>query len=165
MANLADSIFESLQSLRRGELTKWHGLPPESQREVVEQVFGNTGPDPDGVAMLGDELVAFRDYPATRFAPSGFTVWFVGDTACCVQVNSPNLGQSLEESLGAPEEIASSRLKSFHEQWIYAKRGLTAHVNSSNHSVSRIYFYAPTSVEKFLQSSLSRVEMRRIPLR
>ena len=165
MVNQGDSIFETLQSLRMGELDKWHGLLPGCRREIIERVFGDTGPAPDGAGMLGDALMAFRDYPATRFAPGGFTFWFVDDTAICVQVNSPNLGRSLAELLGAPEAVVPSRLKSFHEQWVYARRRLTAHVKSSDHSVSRIYFYEPTSVDNFLQSSLSRVEIRRIPIR
>lgn len=164
MVKKSGNAFESLQALRRGELDQWHGISPGCQREVVEQVFGNTGPGPDGAATLGDDLLAFRDYPASRFAPHGFTVWYVGDVVYCVQVNLPNMAKPLEQILGAPEIVTPSRLKSFHEQWIYAKRGLTAHVKSSTRNVFRLYFYAPTNAEDFLQSSLSRVEIRRTPV-
>lgn len=163
MADSNPTAVEALKWLRSGDLGHWWGITPQMRRQQVEMVFGNTGADPDGAAFLGEELCAFRDYPASDFAPFGFTIWFAGDAVGCVQINSPNFVQPLDSMLGQPEAIAPSRLKANHQQWIYAHRGLTAHVKRGQ-TVSMLYCYAPTTVEEFLQSGLSRVEIRRIRL-
>jgi hypothetical protein len=157
--------LEALKSLRAGEIDKWHGLIAGCSRQTAEEVFGNTGSEPDGAAILGDELTAFRGYGPSEFAPNGFTVWFQGDAIRCVQVGAPKLVQPLETMIGRPEAIVPSRLKKSLEQHIYASRGLIAHVDIGSHAVFSIYFCEPTTVEEFLESSISRVEIRRIPLR
>lgn len=65
-------------------------------------------------------------------------------------------------ALGAPETTIPSRLQRFHTQWIYAQRGLTAHVNNHTGEIVRLYAYPVTTTRKFLNSWLSRVEMRRL---
>lgn len=165
MARLDSKCVDALGSLRSGDIDQWHGLVSECSRQEAERVFGNTGSDPDGTAILGDQLTAFRSYGPSEFAPYGFTVWFSGKAIRCVQVNTPQLVRPLEAMIGPPEAVVPSRLKSSLEQRIYARRGLIAHVDVSSQSVFRIYFCAPMTVKEFLESSVSKVEIRRIPLR
>ena len=162
-ASIDSECVKALQAISSGKLDEWRGLPAACRRQDAEAVFGASGSDPDGVATLGDAPTAFRDYPPNQVARQGITVWLAGDKILSLQVNSPALPVALERVLGRPQAVAASHLKAFHEQWIYADRGITAHVDADSHSVLRIYFYAPTTPDAFLASSLSRVETRRTP--
>lgn len=161
----------ALQILASGRLHDFRGLPTGCRREHAETALGPTPSGPDGVAQLGDLMLGFRDYrTARKGAPYGVTVWFVENEIAVVQINSPLLSDSLERALGAPEAKTRSLLRAFYTQWVYASRGLTAHVSNRDPSgsptaVLRLYAYPPTTVETFLSSPLSRVETRRIPLR
>ncbi len=133
--------------------------------EHAEQALGPTPSGPDGVALLGDSLSGFRLYPATSAAPHGLTVWFVENKIVAVQISQPHLDRPLKEQIGEPEATAPSLLKTLQTQWIYASRGLTAHVSKMSGTISSLYAYRPMTVAEFLSSSLSRVSSRRIPLR
>lgn len=152
----------ALRALGNGRLSEWHGLVPGCSRAHAEEVLGPSESGPDGTGRLGGSPTAFRDYPLTSAAPYGITVWFVLDTIVLVQVNSPRLGEPLDRLLGGPEGTMPSLLAPAHTQWIYASRGLTAHVHTYRHEVLRLYGCAPTTVEEFRNSWLSRVENVRI---
>lgn len=152
----------ALRALAQGQLRDWHGLPPGCDRAGAETAIGSGAEIVSG--LLGGMPTQFRDYPATPAAPAGIRIWYEGDTIIAVQIETPALAEPIDQLLGTPEQTEKSLLQSFHTQWIYAGRGLTAHVSNTSHVVLRLYGYPPTSVDEFLQSSLSRVENRRIPL-
>jgi hypothetical protein len=155
----------ALHVLARGQFSEWTGLPSDCARAHAEEVLGPTASGPDGAGILGDSPAAFRIYPATSVAPYGLMVWFAENKIVAVQINQPKLDRPLNEQIGEPEYVAPSMLKTLQKQWIYASRGLSAHVSGVSGSISSIYAFPATTVEEYLRSSLSRVSSRRIPLR
>ncbi len=162
--SMSKSCTTSLRNLANGNLQLWNGLLSDCNRLNAEEAFRPSQASSDNSTMLAGELTAFRDYPSTSAAPYGITVWYVEDKILLIQINHPSLNRSLEELLGSPDGTAPSLLKAFHTQWIYAHRGLTAHVNNQTQEVLRLYAYPPTTVDEFLHSWISRIETRRIPL-
>ena len=152
----------ALRAFGSGRLSEWLGLPEGCTRAHVERALGPSEPGPDGAGRLGGSPTAYRTYPPTDFAPYGVMVWFVEDQVVLLQINSPAATIPLEASLGAPDGHANSLLDYGHSQWIYAERGLTAHVSIITQDILRIYGYRPTSLEEFLESWLSKVAIRRI---
>lgn len=163
--HISENCIDVLRHLAMGNLRNWRGLNLHCSRNDAEMAFGETGNTADGIGSLANSPTAFRDYPATLFAPYGITVWYVQDTIAVIQVNSPVFPESPEQILGSPEGTTISKLQALSSQWIYASRGLTLHVNDGTKTVFRLYAYLPTTVDDFLHSPLSRVESRRIRLR
>ncbi len=161
----AEDCIGALHQLATGDLIDWQGLSSNCVRSDAETAFGETGDAPDGIGLLAGSPNAFRDYPATPFAPYGIMVWYVEDTIAVIQINSPVFSKSPEQILGSPEGTTISKLQALSSQWIYASRGLTLHFNDHTKTVFRLYAYFPTTVDDFLHSPLSQVETRRIPLR
>ena len=154
----------ALRAFLNGEFREWPGLPKGCTRAHAEAVFGPTGEAPDAAGRLGDQLTALRRYPASGIAPHGIMVWLEGDEVVLLQINEPVLLPSLDRILGEPEARAPSQLRTRHTQWIYASRGLVAHVRNIPYALIRLYGMRPTTVERFLDSPLSRVSSRRIQL-
>ncbi|MHB8750765.1 MAG: hypothetical protein ACYDBJ_16445, partial [Aggregatilineales bacterium] len=102
--------------------------------------------------------------PAAPAAPTGILVWFVEDLIVLIRIQEPKL-PPLESLLGKPETTALSQLHAFHTQWIYATRGLTAHVQNQTGKVAWLFAYRPMTAAAFLASWMSQVSMTRIPNR
>lgn len=158
-----DARIAALHALAAGRLADWPGLPPGCTRAVVEAALGPSGDGPDGAGRLGPSPAAFRRYPPAPIAPYGLTVWFAGEQATLVEINTPSLAEPPEAQLGPPEAEARSGIDRLHTQLVYAGRGLTIHLHTYTRDLRRIYAYPPTSAEAFLQSWLSQVELRREP--
>lgn len=157
--------LDALRTLAEGRLRDWRGLPPGCTRAEAEQAFGSSGQGPDGAAMLGGTLMAFRRYPPARGAPHGLTVWYAGDRIWAVEINAPHLEEPLARSLGAPDSEGQSMLGVTRTHRIFAARGLAAHLRRNTEEVLRLYAFEPTSLENYLRSPLAHVEERRVPLR
>lgn len=155
----------SLRDLAEGRLGSWSGLSEDCRRADAEAAVGPSEEGDDGVGDLGGQMTAFRAYPGTDFAPFGLLVWYEGEEILALQINQPNVKGNPEGLLGPPEGREQSQLKAFHEQWIYASRGLSLHVHEGTGEVFRLYAFPPMSVEAYLESLLSRVYIRREPRR
>jgi hypothetical protein len=153
----------ALRALGAGQLDAWHGLRPTTARQHVEAALGPSAAGPDGSGRLGDSPASFRRYPAAPAAPYGLTVWYSGDRALLIEINTPSLAVAPEDLLGPPEADVPSKLDAMHSQLIYAQRGLVIHLHNYTRQVKRIYAMPPTTVEMFLASWLSQVEIRREP--
>jgi hypothetical protein len=151
--------------LAAGDLRGWHGLDEGCDRASAEAALGPSEAGPDGSGMLGGVPTAFRRYPPAPAVPDGVVVWLEEDWVVAVELMQPVLPEPIAAQLGPPEARERSGLASFHSQWIYAGRGLTAHVDDVSEDVRRLYGYAPTTVEDFLASPIASVETRRIRLR
>ena len=152
----------ALQVLARGELQEWNGLPDDCRRPDIEDALGPSASGPDGVGHLEGGAIAFRDYPPSEFAPAGITVWWKSqDEPVMLQINEPGITEAQIIELGVPEKILPSGLHFIAKQLIYAKRGVTVHIVEKPFRPLRLYAYESTSVDKFIQSAFSRVEIRR----
>src|SRR5579863_9721918 len=119
----------SLQALASGSLADWTGLSPDCTRQTAQEAFGESGMTQDSVGSLNGSPTGYRAYPAAPAAPNGILVWFVEDQIVLIRIQEPTL-PPLESLLGKPEATAVSQLHAIHTQWIYASRGLTAHVQN-----------------------------------
>jgi len=155
----------TLCALANGRLQDWSGIQPTFSRTDAQKAFGPSKSDRDKYGLLGGSPTAFREYFPTAAAPLGMTVWYVDEQMILIRLLQPKLAESLTQMLGQPETTTSSQLQRFHTQWIYAQRGLTAHVHNATSEVLRLYAYRPTTTREFLNSWLSRVQIRRISLR
>ena len=154
----------SLQALASGSLDVWTGLSPDCTRQTAEEVFGESEMTQDSVGFLNGSPTGYRAFPALPAAPSGILVWFVEDQIVLIRIQEPKL-PPLESLLGKPEATAPSQLHAFHTQWIYATRGLTAHVQNQTGKVAWLFTYPPMTAAAFLASWISRVSTTRIPNR
>ena len=109
--------------------------------------------------MASGSLGALRRHPGRMATPHGVLVWLANDRVSLVGAYSPAL-PALDGLLGPPERIAPSNvLAPSREQWIYASRGLVAHVDRWASRVSRVYGFPATTVEEFLRSAVAAVEV------
>jgi hypothetical protein len=92
-------------------------------------------------------------------------LWFRGDQITLVEIFLPALSRPVREQLGEPEATGDSHLGDGMEQWIYASRGLTAHVEPWNGKAVRIYGYPPMAVAEFLRSPWRHVRNIKDPAR
>ena len=149
----------ALVALSSGRLREFHGVPPGCGRATTSAVLGPSRFDEDSHGPAGP----FREYGASPAAPEGLLIFFTAtqDRISYVRIRGPRFAAPLHEQLGAPEAKADSRLHAFHQQHIYASRGLVAHVDEGSGAVAELYAFAPTTVQAYLQSALSRVEIHR----
>lgn len=149
---------DALAAFAELTLDRWHGLPPCTAADVVAAL------GPDGTAWQGPQGRIVR-YPGRVDRMTELEVHFQQDRAAHLIGFGPRLTpQDLLSLLGAPEARAPSRLlEPQNEQWIYATRGLTVHVDATTHAPGRIYGYPAMTVEQFEQSDLFFVETREEP--
>ena len=74
------------------------------------------------------------------------------------------LPRPIPSLLGEPEAKTKSGLSEDWDQWVYASRGLTAHVRRNSHEVVTLFAYKPTSVAEFLQSDIAKVSKNEAPI-
>jgi hypothetical protein len=157
-----NEILKALLALAEGRWEDWRGLPPGCERAHVEQVFGSSGPGPDGAGYVAGQAISFRRYPAPQSA-AGAVVWLHGSAVIAIQLNTP-VAEQWKQVLGPPEDVTRSLLFTLGSQWIYASRGLTLHAGSDG-LVSQLFAYAAMTVDEFNRSWMSQVEMRRHRIR
>ena len=90
--------------------------------------------------------------------------YFLGDDIRVVELLYPKLKRPLSSLLGPPEGKVDSALSPGWDQWIYATRGLAAHVNRATGEVIVVFAYRSTTVESYLQSDIARVSKSEAPL-
>ena len=161
----SDAAVTALRAFSRGDLGAWWGLPSDCTRADAEAALGPSEPPEDIGGVLAGGPCVYRAYAPGAGTPLGVAVWFAGDAAVVIETRSPRLAVGLGKALGAPEAVEPSKLGSSRVQWVYAARGLTAHVTSGTGEIFWLYGYTPCAVEDFLAAPLARVELRRIPRR
>lgn len=146
----------SLTALVAGDLDAFHGLG-RCGRVDAEAAIGASGEAPSKFEQFGE----YRVYP---HAGGSVFVWFLADEIRVLELLYPKLGRPLKSLVGEPEAKAKSELSPDWDQWIYASRGLTAHVKRSGGEVIALFAYRPTTVEAFLKTDIARVAKSESPL-
>jgi len=145
-----------LAALGDGALDAFHGLP-RCGRVDAEGTLGDSGAAPSQFEKLGE-------YRVFTSAGKRVLVYFLADDIRVVELLYPKLPRPLTAQLGAPERKIPSELSPEWEQWIYATRGLTAHVQRSTGKVAALFAYGATSVDAFLAGDVARVSKSEAPL-
>ncbi len=162
---MKNETIQLLEAFASGDYASWVGLPSNLSTAEVELAFGPSGPGEDGIASLGGTLTKFRVYPDTKTYPYGLKVWKEEDKILALQVNSPAIKtEILMQQLGEPETKIPSLIMAFHEQWVYANRGLTFHISELTNEVLRIYAYPKMEAGTFIDSPMAKESKRRIPI-
>jgi hypothetical protein len=155
----ADAACQTgLTAFAKGELDAFNGLA-RCGRIDAEFAFGPSGDQPSKFEQFGE-------YRVYRHAGSGSSVfvWFLSDDIRVAQLLYPKLQRSIKDLLGEPEAKVRSELSPEWDQWIYAGRGLTAHVKRATGEVITLFAYRPSTVEAFLKTDIARVAKSEAPL-
>jgi len=145
-----------LGALIAGRLDGFRGLG-KCGRVDAEQALGSSGEQPSKFEQFGE----YRVYPR----PDGtILVWFLSDDIRVMQRLFPKLQRPIKSQLGEPEAKTPSGLSVEWEQWVYASRGLTAHVKRQGGEVVALFAYRATTVDAFLASDIAKVSKSDAPL-
>jgi len=145
-----------LGALVAGRLDGFRGLG-KCGRVDAESALGSSGDQPSKFEQFGE----YRVYPR----PDGTVlVWFLSDDIRVMQRLFPKLQNPLKAQLGEPEVKVPSGLSTEWEQWVYATRGLTAHVKRQGGEVVALFVYRATTVDAFLASDIAKVTKGDAPL-
>jgi hypothetical protein len=147
---------DALVELARVDLAAFHGLGT-CGRIDAERAFGSSGDQPSRFEQFGE-------YRVYTYGGSSVLVWFLTDNIRVVQLLYPKLPRPLAPLLGAPDAKAPSQLSPSWEQWIYADRGLAAHVKPATGEVVTLFAFQPTSVAQFLETDIARVSKSEAPI-
>jgi len=151
-----EACRSALSALATGQLDGFRGLA-RCGRVDAEAALGSSGEQPSKFEQFGE----YRVYPR----PQGTVlVWFLSDDIRVMQLIYPKLPKPIPALLGEPEAKTKSGLSEDWDQWVYASRGLTAHVRRNSHEVVALFAYKPTSVAEFLQSDIARVSKNEAPI-
>lgn len=145
-----------LSAFAAGRLGGFRGLP-RCGRVDAEAALGSSGDAPSRFEQFGE----YRVYPHPG---GGVLVWFLADDVRLVELTFPKLDPPLGRQLGAPEAKAPSRLSGDWEQWIYASRGLSAHVDRASGEVTALFAFRPTTVEEFLRTDVAHAAKGESPV-
>jgi hypothetical protein len=145
-----------LTALARAALDRFSGLR-RCGRIDAETALGSSGDQPSRFEQFGE----YRVYSADG---NSVLVWFLADDIRVIQLLYPKLPQPIGALLGPPDAKAESRLSDEWEQWIYAGRGLTAHVKRTTGEVVTLFAFQPTTVAAFLRTDIARVAKSESPL-
>lgn len=152
-----------LKKIQLGDFNHWENAIIHCSRSSTEASFGDTGSSPDAIGSIGENMLTYRNYPASTFAPYGIIVWFLKDSISIIQINSPVVTmESIMTSVGEAELKLPSGLMSFHTQLAYPSKGLVFHVSDITKETLRIYVFEPCSPTQFTESPLSKVKQYRI---
>src|SRR6185369_6902255 len=94
-------------------------------------------------------------------------VWFLQDDIRVIEIAYPKLSPTeanLGTSLGAAEAKLPSLLSQDWDQWVYASRGLSLHVERKTQKVAALFAYPTMSVEEFRNTDISRVAKSEDPV-
>jgi hypothetical protein len=151
-----ETCRSALSTLAAGQLDGFRGLA-RCGRVDAEAALGSSGDQPSKFEQFGE----YRVYPR----PQGTVlVWFLSDDIRVMQLIYPKLPRPIPSLLGEPEAKTKSGLSEDWDQWVYASRGLTAHVRRNSHEVVTLFAYKPTSVAEFLQSDIAKVSKNEAPI-
>jgi hypothetical protein len=159
----SNDCIDGLRALAQGDYTSWRGLGPDCHRAAVAQALGAPATEQDMVGHLGGSPTGYRVYPETVAAPSGVFVWFVDQDAVYLRIQGPAPPSAIRAQLGDPEAELASQMPGYNVQWVYASRGLSIHLDPDSETPSWLYAFAPTRVEEFEASWMSKSAMRRTP--
>ena len=123
----------------------------------AERAFGSSGEAPSRFEQFGE-------YRVYTFGGSSILVWFLADNIRVMQMLYPKLSQPIAALLGAPDAKAPSQLSTSWEQWIYARRGLAAHVKPATGEVITLFAFQPTTVAAFLETDIAHVSKSEAPI-
>ena len=151
-----DGCRDALAALARADLAAFH--LGTCGRIDAERAFGSSGPEPSRFEQFGE----YRVY--TSGGGNSILVWFLGDNIRVIQLLYPKLPRPIATVLGAPDGKAPSRLSNAWEQWIYARRGIAAHVKPATGEVITLFAFQPTDVAAFLQTDIARVSKSEAPI-
>jgi hypothetical protein len=146
----------SLSQLVGGQLDTFKGFN-KCGRVDAEAVLGSSGDQPSKFEQFGE----YRVYPHTG---GSVLVWFLADDIRVMQFLYPKLKRPIRSLIGEPESKVVSRLSPEWDQWVYARRGLTAHVKRTTGDVVTLFAYPPTTVEEFLKTDIAHVAKSEAPL-
>jgi hypothetical protein len=124
----------------------------------AERAFGSSGDQPSRFEQFGE----YRVY--TAGGGNSILVWFLADNIRVIQLLYPKLPQPIATLFGRPDAKAPSRLSSAWEQWIYASRGIAAHVKPATGEVVVLFAFQPTSVGAFLETDIAHVSKSEAPI-
>lgn len=147
---------DALLALARADLAAFH--LGTCGRIDAERAFGTSGDQPSRFEQFGE----YRVY--TAGGGNSILVWFLADNIRVIQLLYPKLPQPLATSLGPPDAKAPSQLSSGWEQWIYARRGIAAHVKPATGEVITLFAFQPTSVAAFLETDIAHVSKSEAPI-
>ena len=147
---------DALAALARADLAAFHLRT--CGRIDAERALGTSGDQPSRFEQFGE----YRVY--TGSGGNSILVWFLADDIRVIQLLYPKLPQPIATVLGAPDGKAPSHLSSAWEQWIYARRGIAAHVKPATGEVITLFAFQPTDVAAFLQTDIARVSKSEAPI-
>jgi hypothetical protein len=156
-ARAADPTCQAeLSAFAAGRLGGFRGLE-RCGRVDAEAALGSSGDAPSRFEQFGE----YRVYPHPH---GGVLVWFLADDVRLVERTYPKLDPPLDRQLGAPEAKAPSKLSTDWEQWIYASRGISAHVDRASGEVAALFAFRPTTVEGFLRTDVAHAAKGEAPV-
>jgi hypothetical protein len=147
---------DSLAALARADLPAFR--LGTCGRIDAERAFGGSGEQPSRFERFGE----YRVY--TAGGGSSILVWFLADNIRVIELLYPKLPQPIATVLGPPDAKAPSRLSSAWEQWIYARRGLAAHVKPATGEVIALFAFQATEVAAFLETDIAKVSKSEAPV-
>jgi len=124
----------------------------------AERALGSSGDQPSRFEQFGE----YRVY--TAGGGNSILVWFLADNIRVIQLLYPKLPQPIATLLGPPDAKAPSQLSPSWEQWIYARRGIAAHVKPATGEVITLFAFQPTSAAAFLETDIARVSKSEAPI-
>lgn len=152
-ANERAACRTALLALAEGRLEMFRGLHACTVKDA-DAALGAAVNAPGSLHPWG-KARRYRERPAT---PVGVDVVVQGELIVAIEIFRPVLERSLRASVGEPEKRIESGLSSDWEQWVYAARGLTTHVDERE-AVMAVYAYEPMSTADFLRSSIADVHV------
>jgi hypothetical protein len=154
---MAVGCVEAITGLANGVLGGWRGVPAGCTRADVEAVLLPVSAPINSSTPSSGPI----RYAATAGAPYGLTVHYDADMVDYITVVAPHLERPADEVLGAPEGRLRSELEGASEQWVYPRLGLALHKKSESTDVSWLFVFAPTTLDEYQSSPLSRMRTRR----
>jgi len=124
----------------------------------AERALGSSGDQPSRFEQFGE----YRVY--TAGGGNSILVWFLADNIRVIQLLYPKLPQPIATLLGPPDAKAPSQLSPSWEQWIYARRGIAAHVKPATGEVITLFAFQPTDVAAFLETDIAHVSKSEAPI-
>ena len=165
-----DNTQAAIRVFAQRDFRDWQGLAPDTSLSDVAAVF-SVGDDLDGAAKLGSERrAATWISTAADGYENGVRIWLDENSVLLLDGDSPALTTELTavlESIGEPDAKLDAYLGTFsiaESEWVYAGRGLTIYLDPEDLTLFRIVVYAPTSLDKYMESLRLNLQTRRLPL-
>jgi hypothetical protein len=162
------ACLDALRAFAAKRFADWRGLPAPCS---VEDALGVFAPQSEwvGAAALGSDSVpaSYRYCTAPSYA-TPVRLWFADSEIRLLDAEGPLDGlpfAALAAPLGEPEAkldtwFGFARVAA--GEWVYAARGIAFAGDSSCRQIHRLWVFAPTTVEHYLQTL--RVDLRQRPL-